>query len=199
MRFHSDSGPRRIRQPDGNCRGRGELVDRGHWVGRIEFEGEQAYTTVHASRARGKVIKTPKQTCSPPEAEGNHPNPRVTLLIAASKASDAFFAAFKITPSTYPEFSGAVFIASLSELRGRRLRIERSISADAGIDAFASTGKRNHIESATVAPPAPFTGTATFQSTGGSKGSWLGSLAGDFLGRGEVALAGPEFSAVIQG
>jgi hypothetical protein len=46
---------------------------------------------------------------------------------------------------------------------------------------------------------APFKGTATFQRTGGSKGTWSGSLVGDLLGRGEVALAGPEFSAEIQG
>jgi hypothetical protein len=196
VRFHSGNGPPRVLQPAKNCRGKGEVVDRGHWVGRIEFEGEQAYTTVHASHARGKVIKTPKQTCSPPEAEGGHPSLRVVFLHA--EASSASFAAFKITSSTYPKFDTAVFIASLSELSGR-LWIDRSIDVHAEVGAFASTGQKNHIESATIAPPAPFKGTATFQRTGGSKGSWTGSLAGDFLGRGEVALAGPEFSAEIQG
>lgn len=191
--------PRRVLQPAKNCRGKGEIVDRGHWIGRIEFEGEQAYTTVHASRARGKVAKTPEQICSPPKADGDHPNPRVTFLHAASKASGATFVAFKITSTTPPQFDGAVFIASLSELSGRRLWIDRSISVDTEGGAFVSTGKRNHIESATVTPPAPFKGIATFQGAGGSKGSWSGSLVGDFLGRGEVALAGSEFSAEIQG
>jgi hypothetical protein len=199
VRFHSDNGPPRVLQPAKNCRGRGEIVDRGHWVGRIEFEGEQAYTTVHASRARGKVIKTPKQTCSLPEAEGGHPNPQVTFLHAESQASGASFVAFKLTSSTYPKFDAAVFVASLSELSGRRLFINRSISVNAEVGAFVSTGKRGHIESAAITPPAPFKGAATFQRTGGSKGSWSGSLVGDFLGRGEVALAGPEFSAEIQG
>ncbi len=199
VRFHSDNAPRRVLQPAENCHGRGAVIDRGHWVGRIEFEGEQAYTTVYGSRARGKVTKTPKQTCSQPEAEGGHPNPRVTFLHATSQASGASFVAFKITSSTNPKFDAAVFIASLSELSGRRLFIYRSISVNAEADAFASTGERNHIESATMAPPAPFKGAATFQRTGGSKGTWSGSLVGDFLGRGEVALAGPEFSAEIQG
>jgi len=199
VRFHSANGPRRVLQTAKNCHGKGEVVDRGHWVGRVEFEGEQAYTTVHASRARGKVIKTPKRTCSLPGTEEGHPNLRVTFLHADSQASGATFAAFKVTSSTYPKFDTAVFTASLLELRGRRLFIDRSISVSTEADAFASTGKKNHIESATIAPPAPFKGTATFQRTNGSKGSWSGSLIGDFLGRGEVALAGPEFSAEIQG
>jgi hypothetical protein len=199
VRFHSATGPQRVLQTAKDCHGKGEVVDRGQWVGRIEFQGEQAYTTVHASRARGKVIKTPKRTCSLPETEGSYPNLRVTFLHAASQASGASFAAFKVTSSTYPKFDTAVFTASLLELRGRRLFIDRSISVNTEADAFASIGKKNHIESATIAPPAPFKGTATFQRTNGSEGSWSGSLVGDFPGRGEVALAGLEFSAEIQG
>jgi hypothetical protein len=199
VRFHSNSGPRLIPLPMGNCHGRGEIVDHGHWVGRIEFEGEQAYTTVHAFRARGKVTKALKQTCRR-EGEGGHvPNLRVTILNAVPDASGPVFTAFKITSSSFPAIDGSVFGASLFETRSPRLSVFRSISAKAKIDAFASTGKRNHIESATIAPPAPFSGTATFQRTSGSKGTWSGSLVGDFLGRGEVALAGPEFSAEIQG
>lgn len=199
VRFHSDSGPRLVPLPEGNCRGRGEIVDRGHWVGRIEFEGEQAYTTLHASRARGKVTKALKQTCRH-EGEGGHvPGLRVTVLSAVSEASGAFFTAFKITSSSFPAIDGSLFSASLFEARSPRLSVIRSISAEAKVDAFATTGEKGQIESATVAPPAPFSGTATFQRTGGSKGTWSGSLVGDFLGRGEVALAGPEFSAEIQG
>ncbi len=199
VRFHSNSGPRLVPLPKGNCHGRGEIVDRGHWVGRIEFEGEQAYTTLHASRARGKTTKSLKQTCRRAGEGGHVPNLRATVLSALSEASGAFFTAFKITSSSFPAIDGSIFSASLFEARGRRLAVIRSISADAEADAFSSTGKKGHIESATIAPPAPFKGTATFQRTNGSEGSWSGSLAGDFLGRGEVTLAGPEFSAEIQG
>jgi hypothetical protein len=45
VQFNSDSGLRLVPIPKGNCRGRGEIVDRGHWVGRIEFDGEEEYTT----------------------------------------------------------------------------------------------------------------------------------------------------------
>jgi hypothetical protein len=123
----------------------------------------------------------------------------VTVLSAVSEVSGAFFTAFKITSSSYPAIDGSLFSASLLETPGRSLSVFRSISAQAKVDAFASTGEKGQIESATIAPPAPFSGDATFQRTGDSKGTWSGSLVGDFLGRGEVALAGPEFSAEIQG
>jgi hypothetical protein len=78
------------------------------------------------------------------------------------------------------------------------MSITRSIKVNpTKSDAFAWNEEGGHITSATLAPPAPFTGTATFQRTRGAKGSWMGTLAGDFPGRGEVTLAGPEFSVEV--
>jgi hypothetical protein len=199
VQFHSDSGPRRMPLPKGNCRGKGEIVDRGHWVGTIEFKGEQEYSAVHASRVRGKVTKFLKKTCSRTQEEGSARNIRVTSLSAVSKTGGVFLVAFKVTSNSYPAVNGSAFTASILEQLGRRLFVTRSIEASAAVDAFTSTEADGRIESVTIAPPAPFTGTAAFQRTAGSKGSWLGSLVGDFLGRGEVALAGPEFSAEIHG
>jgi hypothetical protein len=200
MRFHSDSGPRRIPVASGNCRGKGEIVDRGHWVGRIEFAGEQEYTTARASRAKGKVTKAFKETCRRVKGENDlAPGLKVTFLSATSKTPAIFVTAFKITSSPHHALDGSAFGASLIERPGRRLVVIRTINASAKVDAFISTGKEGQVESATIAPPAPFIGSATFQRTTGSKGTWSGSLVGNFLGRGEVALAGPEFSAEVEG
>jgi hypothetical protein len=199
MRFHSDGDPRRVRVASGNCRGKGEIVDRGHWIGRIEFEGEQEYTTVRASRAKGNVTRSFKETCGRTKGENDHSSGiNVTFLGAISKTNAIFVTAFKVTSSAHPTIAGSIFDASLTEQLGRRLNVVRTINASAKVDAFSSTGKEGQIESATITPPAPFKGSATFQRTAGSEGSWSGSLAGDFLGRGEVALAGPEFSAEFQ-
>jgi hypothetical protein len=52
------------------------------------------------------------------------------------------------------------------------------------------------VISATIEPPAPFSGSATYLSSPEyPSGSWTGSLAGDFPGVGMVSLAGPEFCA----
>lgn len=200
MRFHFEGAPRRVPVASKNCRGEGEIVERGHWIGRIEFAGEQEYTTVRASRAKGKVTRTLKETCRHTKGENDRPpDLKVTFLSATSETPAIFLTAFRITSSAYPALDGSAFGASLIERLGRRLAVIRTIDANAKADAFTSTKKEGQIESVTIEPPAPFKGSATFQRTTGSKGSWSGSLVGDFLGRGEVALAGPEFSAEAQG
>jgi hypothetical protein len=196
MRFHSHGGPKRTPLPNGICRGGAETVESGIWVGRIDFEGEQGYTVAHATRAKGAITDSLKVICGSHEGkEGNLPDFQAAMFIASSDAAVIFSTA--VTSETHPGFAGSVFTASLLETHRRGLAISRSITTDAKSDAIALNKESGHITSATVAPPAPFKGTATFQSTRGSKGSWTGTLAGDFPGRGEVTLAGPEFSAEV--
>lgn len=198
MRFHSHGDPRHEPFPQGDCRGGTETVDSGTWVGRIDFKGEQAYTDVHATRARGTVTNSEKLTCSNHEDKGGKPlGFQWTILSASSDARAIFSTAFRITSETHPELDGSAFSASLLEVHRRGMSIARSITVDAKSDAFALSEEGGHITSATLAPPAPFKGTATFQRTHGTKGSWTGTLAGNFPGRGEVTLAGPKFSAEV--
>ena len=51
--------------------------------------------------------------------------------------------------------------------------------------------------SLSVAPEAPFTGTAAFDLDSDGSTSWLGSLAVPMLGGGVVPLAGPEFESAF--
>jgi hypothetical protein len=198
VRFHSHGNPRHVPFPQGNCQGGDETVESGTWVGQIEFEGEQAYTAVHATRAKGEVANSEKLTCSKQQGkESTPPGFQWTILSASSDARGVFSTAFLVSSDAHPDLGGSSFGASLLEVHRRGMSIVRTISADAKSDAFAVSEEGGHITSATVAPPAPFKGTATFQRTKGSKGSWAGALAGDFPGRGEVTLAGPEFSAEV--
>lgn len=196
VRFHSHGGPKRTPLPKGICRGEAEMVESGTWVGQIQFNGEQGYTTVHATRAKGTITDSPKQTCSIPGGkEGNLPNFQATIFSAASDAKGIF--ATSLSSDSRPSIDGSLFTASLLEFHRRGLSIIRSISTDAKGDAIALNEEGDHITSATITPPAPFKGTATFQRTHGSEGSWTGTLAGDFPGRGEVTLAGPKFFAKV--
>jgi len=195
VRFHPDGPVRLFPLPKGNCRGRGELVQTGTFVGAIEFEGEQGYTALHLSRARGNMTKTLKQRCSE-DSGGKGPKVSWTILGANSKSQGASFLAFKIASRAEPELSGTSFAATIIETLGR-LTVFRSIGATASPDAFTAVRSGGDVTSATVAPPPPFTGTATYEKTSSSGGTWTGTLTGDFLGRGVVALAGPEFAAEI--
>ena len=198
VRFHSHGKPKQVPPSKSICHGGDQTVEYGTWIGRIDFAGEQGYTAVHAMRAKGTITDSPRQTCSIHGGkEGNLPDLQATILSASSDARAVFSNAFLLTSETRPGLNGASFTASLFEVHRRGLSIIRSISTDAKSDAFALSKEGGHITSATVAPLVPFTGTAAFQSTSGSKGSWTGTLAGDFPGRGEVTLAGPEFSAEV--
>jgi hypothetical protein len=196
MRFHSHGGPKRTPPPKGICRGVAETVESGTWVGQIQFRGEQGYTAAHATRAKGAITNSPKQTCSIHGGkEGNFPDFQATILNAASDARGIFATSF--SSEDRPSLNGSGVAASLFEFHRRGLSIIRSISTDPKSDAIALNEEGGHITSATIAPPAPFKGTATFQRTRGSEGSWTGTLAGDFPGRGEVPLAGPKFFAEV--
>ena len=105
--------------------------------------------------------------------------------------------ALQVASKVHPARELSFFGASVLESQGRRLSVIRSISASGKGGAFASTGQGDHITSVNIAPPAPFEGTATFERTKGQKGTWSGSLTGDFPGWDDVVLAGPEFSAKI--
>lgn len=180
----------------GPCRGGAETVQSGTWVGRIEFKGEQGYTAAHATRAKGAITDSPKVTCGGSEGkEGVFPDFQATVLSAASDAR--VILATSISSETRPDFSGSGFIASIVEFHRRGLSIIRSINANAKSEAIALSEESGHIVSAAISPPAPFKGTATFQRTSGSEGSWTGTLMGDFPGRGDVTLAGPKFSAKV--
>jgi hypothetical protein len=81
----------------------------------------------------------------------------------------------------------ARFSASISERRGQ-LSIERAVETEAKPAAFdydVAAGV------ATVTPPAPFDGEATYSRTPKGGASWHGNLSVDFPGRAGVPLTGP--------
>jgi hypothetical protein len=198
VRFHPDGPPRLAPLPKGNCRGRGELVQTGAFVGVIDFEGEQGYTEVDVTRVTGKVATAFKQVCSRVAGEGGRQSRlQWTNLIATSESDGALFTAFKTVSKPHPKLDGSAFAASIIEVLRGPLVISRSITTSASLDAFIATGSGGKVTSATIAPPVPFSGMATFERKKGNRGTLTGSLAGEFLGRGVVSLAGPDFVAEI--
>lgn len=195
LRFHPAKPPRLVPLPEGNCHGEGAIVETGMFVGVLTFEGEQGYTGARASRVKGKVVRTLKQTCSEGE-EGKGPSGiDLTILIAGSESPPVFLTAFKFASNTHSGSDASYFQAAIVESESGRFVVTRTITAEGDLDAFTSTESKGQPTSVTIAPPPPFTGSATYQKVHGLTGTWTGSLTGNFLGRGEVSLAGPEFTA----
>lgn len=87
------------------------------------------------------------------------------------------------------------FKAGVGEKRGR-LIILRSISRTS--DDPSTFTFDNALTSAAVAPPPPFSGTATLERENRrQRGGWIGTLSASFPGVANVPLAGPTFTATM--
>lgn len=196
LSFHPRQKAHRVPEPEGNCKSGGKLVEPGTFVGTLEFEGEQGYTEVHASRLRGTITRNLREICKESGGGGEGgPPARWTLLRADSKDGSTSFDAFKIESNRH-SIDASIFSAAIFDFRPHGMTVFRSIQSDGKANTFEIDRAHGTVVSATVDPPAPFSGAATYQRHARtSSESWTGSLAGDFPGVGIVTLAGPEFCA----
>jgi hypothetical protein len=67
------------------------------------------------------------------------------------------------------------------------------------LDHFSSSAFdfASPLRTATLAPPVPFTGQATFRRNANPANRWTGNLSVDFPGRADVPLAGGRFKAAL--
>lgn len=185
----------RVREPDGNCKGGGEVIERGSFIGTLNFRGEQGYTTVRTVHAAGRVVKSQRFVCEAEgEEEGGAPGPHWLLFDAISKNGHVSFRASKITSKALPELDTTFFNASIFETHPKGMSVIRTLDAQVDASAFKAGQSHGHIATASATPPGPFRGTAAYQRQG-STSSWTGTLTGIFPGRGEIRLAGPRFCA----
>lgn len=201
LRFHPRGKARLLKDSESNCRGGDTRVQPGVFVGKLDFEGEQGYAVIRASRIKGTVTHTERQVCKSSggeEGEEGFPSSLgLTFLNATNETNGSSFNAFKVESKSRPGRSATSFSATVAE-SFPGFSVSRSIQATAkNSDAFFSvTTSHGHVDEATVTPPAPFSGSATYRRAVAKKSeTWVGSLAGDFPGLGTVSLAGPEFCA----
>lgn len=165
------------------CGGKGVAVDSGRYVGTIEFQGERGYSEAHATSAQGNAQFTLSLLCpGGPKVEGIGGHSPGALLTARGQTTQFHFEARKNSPTRVARFN-----ATIDERRGQ-LRITRGVAVKAGPAAFdydVSAG------TATVSPPAPFDGEATYRRGPGKSTSWHGDLTVDFPGRPNARLATP--------
>jgi hypothetical protein len=198
VRFRPKGKPDEVPLPD-NCRGRGNLIQHGVFVGRIHLHGEQGYTDVDAQRAKGKVVHSFKKVCDN-DSSGIHfaGDTKLTLLSASTRRGrgDLSLTAFQVVSRRVPELSGTSIMASFTTRRGSMLTTKLAF-ASASLDALQLAEPAGSLQSASLSPPGPFTGTASFQRTSKTSSTWEGSLSVELPGLGQVSLAGPKFSSTL--
>jgi hypothetical protein len=172
----------RSRSEDTPCGGQVSF-DSGSYTGAIDFEGEDDYSEVHATSARGDARTAAGLVCSGgarSEGTGGH-SPGAQLTARSTGSSRIAFGAMKNSPTRPARFGAAI-----EERRGS-VRISRFVQVTAGAGAFDYDVAQGF---ASVRPPPPFSGEATYRRARGKRPTWQGDLMVDFPGRPHVRLTG---------
>jgi hypothetical protein len=170
----------------------------GALVGTVRFRGEQGYTEVLAHRVHGGIHET--VTCSNDEfGSGKPQSPNAVLLNAESPSKGLVFEA-----TTYPgewiqsgntRLSGPDLFVLVAGEKREGVEILRLVIATATKSDFTYDST---LTSATVTPPPPFTGSATFSRATDGSTSWTGSLSAPVPGLGLVALVEPRLKGELE-
>jgi hypothetical protein len=206
VRFESPSGHTRTRtNRKHGCGSQRTIEESGTFRGVIEFDGEQGFTTVSTRHAKGGVVRSTTQRCGRDRArsrtmasrlaarseEGSDDDLRAVHAVSDSNGHNLSFEAFRIGDAE--PWGIHVF---LEERRGR-IEIDRFAEVRTGEESVSFVGPGVHPTSATVTPPEPFSGTATYTKAPPPGAlPWLGSLSVALPGLGTVPLAGEGFKAV---
>jgi hypothetical protein len=183
-----------IRRPSGRertvhpkCLGGAQTYEPGTYEGVIEFNGEEGYTRAKENRVAqlpAWLVFSNQGPCGGGYGEASGPGEPGARLRGISFAGGRglFFQVNKNGPRTR-----TVFTASLKE-RLDGIRIDRTLGGEAPASAFRFG---QHLRTATLSPPAPFSGSASLSLSRNSFSPiWTGDLALDFPGRAAISLAG---------
>jgi len=194
LRFVPVGRPERIKPPR-RCEGPSYLWQPGYMVGHFVFRGERGYTG-----ARGYRVPAGRESWKPlrchyatgPDHHGDE-EARARVGAWSYQRKALHFGAALFHRDARPRGRRVEFRAQVSDRAGR-VRVYREVAV-AGPEADIVFPAGPLSEAATVSPPAPFSGTATFTRTPESTFVWTGDLAAEFPGIDPVRLAGPRFGA----
>lgn len=182
--FHPSGEARKARSV---CSRQSAKFDSGYYEGTIDFHGEQGYTEVEAVRARGDVGFLLDLLC--PGISGT----RGPFLPGAELEVDSPRLGPHLKVVKNRRGAPAHFETGISEKQDG-ISISRFISTVAPPHAFEYDPK---VQTATVDPPAPFSGTARFHRNAKPANRWTGDLTVDLPGRADVKLTGNDLRASL--
>jgi hypothetical protein len=179
------------------CGGGTVRESKGHFVGSLDFRAELGAVKLHLSRAEGWVI-TPGVHCQGTSfkdaAESRPPGATYTLLRAEDKKAHISFGASTGTDAEHPEPAGAEIAAGMITRRGP-VKVDH-LAVTLAKHAFSFD---EELADATVTPPEPFTGEATYCASCAPGSRWTGDLKVTLPGvSGKVSLVGPIFEATVK-
>ncbi|MFT3864504.1 MAG: hypothetical protein QM729_09550 [Solirubrobacterales bacterium] len=193
MRWVPNGRVRRVRL---KCRVRGVLnhfYDAGAYVGTLRFRGGGGFTSVTAHRvAWSRSWYSAARACGYSVSTAE---PGAGIVIEAGKRGHI---STPVHLFVYKPHQGAkVEYSARSEGKTGRIKITRHAFADGGTHSLTAAGEYPSV-TATISPPAPFYGAATFEPSGPEKGTLTGTVGVEFPDHTKVALAGKDFEADLR-
>jgi len=197
VRFHPVGPPETKPGFFKQCKGGQTILQKGYFEGTIQIRGEQGYTAADAPRARGEVVTRSKEICKRSIFEPDEPSraENVTRLLAFSR-SKGKQVAFSANTVDSPPGTLTFFFGYVTEQR-EGMQILRQVVAHGPEKTLTLGDDGNFPSSATVDPPSPFHGSATFQRQADGQSTWTGPLSVEMPGAGRVDLAGQGFTAKL--
>jgi hypothetical protein len=175
------------------CHGHGPrrqfFFDRGAYVGTLRFQGGKGFTAVRAHRVEWQPAWYRGYNACRREGGEYTPGPGKILRADVGVRDPS------VQFQTYQPKAGApVEYEAFDREAVGQVEVERTVSADGGPRSLISSPD---FASATIEPPAPFAGTATFERTKGEHGTWAGDLSVEFPDGSVAPMAGSPFAAVF--
>lgn len=210
LHFRPSSKVRRVKIPKRCLKKRPPLVTArlGTFVGTIRFRGEGGYTKLSAHRAVGglgdPLAITPKKlTCQKPVTKAQAERELGEVALSASARGEGIvfqasglpvqFLGSKIAGMPMPGQDRYLFLVIAAE-KAEGMSILRSAGS---VGPAADFVFDNALTAATLTPPAPFTGTASFQRAADGSTTWTGNLSAPLPGLGAVNLTEPRFKGEL--
>jgi hypothetical protein len=170
------------------CGRRTIRFDSGSYEGRIVFHGEEGYTSAEATAVPGDASFLLSGLCGSGFIEGSSGSGKGAELSVRNPGLGPRLTVQKSRPGRPAEI-----VARLTEYENGILIERVSALRIPGADFTYDT----HLRTATVEPPAPFSGSARFDLGLKAGRRWSGDLAVDMPGRTHVPLTGPLLRATL--
>ncbi len=172
------------------CGGEPVSFDSGYYEGTINFHGEEGFTGIEANKAPGDIGFLLDIVCSGISGgSGGLFMPGAELDI---DARDRKLGPHMMVVKNRPN-ARAHYEVEVSEVKDG-ISIGRFAGLIAPADTFTYDPK---VQTATIRPPAPFSGSARFRRGAKSRNRWAGNLTVDLPGRASVALTGGRLQAKL--
>lgn len=183
-------------EPSAGCTGEPRTLREGTFTGTIDFTGERNYVRIKASQVEGSMSVISQWEC--PEEPARFAR-AVRPLALSSRSEEKAASLLALGRRCNCSFSAGVRLGKrkarsifygLKAERREGMEIARWIAAHTGAHAFVFD---HAAGTATVRPPRPFRGQATFKRRPDDRPVWRSTIRMPFLGASPISPKGPDF------